>query len=289
MLWTTTAFSQVSVVVPFSAGGPTDRIARAYTEALNEEDPTTRYFVENVVGAGGAVASKKVVESKQPTLYVASAAIFISSAIPDQSGVYFDVLKEVEMVSSLGWIPIVLMSNQLNVNQINPSIFFGHAGVGSTAQLMTASLNQNFKFPFQTIAYKGSSDSILALLRNEIQYSFYFIKEAMVYDGQRGLKVIGIAGTQRNSKLPHVPTFQELGIKNFELAKGVHYLYANKATPSATLIRIHLAITKVKRSSARIAAFADNEGLVIEKTSNEKDVFNKDAEFWKRLTIQATK
>lgn len=285
-------YAQINVVVPFSVGGPADRIARIYTEILNENDSLTKYFVENIVGAGGTIASKRVIENKQSMLYVSSPAIFVGNSLPDQylpKGFKFDILKDIEFVSTLGWFPIVLMSNQSSLSSLSPKHFFGHAGIGSSSHLMLSLLNQNYKFTFQSVAYKGSSDSIIALIRNEIQYDFHFIKEAMVYDGQKNIKALAIASTKRNNKLPNVPTFLELGIQNFENARGVHNLFANKSTPQSTIRKIQSIINNSKLSNQQLINFADNEGLVIEKISNEKEVFMKDAEFWKKLTIQAIK
>lgn len=278
-----------NVIVPFSAGGPTDRIARVLVESLNQQQ-NEKYLVENLPGGGGQIAFHKAVESTSPYLIFSTSTVIINSQLPQKflpaPNKY--TIEDFVPVNILGEVPLVLVTNLKGLEDINNSAFFAHGGLGSTAHISAAFFNTNYNFSFNFIPYKGSSDSLPAMIRNEVNYEFHFLADARKYHGYKNIKAIAITGTKRDKNMMDVPTFAELGMKSMNNVTAGFYLVSNKRFSQEAVQKLNNRITALKKENIWFINALEQEGIVINHDVTPNRTFDSHARNWKQI-IQESK
>ena len=282
------AKNTVVVVVPFSPGGTTDTFARKLVETLNTLDNSNRYVVENVSGAGGLISFRRVVNNPEPMLLFTSPAVIIAEVTSGKTPGY-SLEKDLVLVSYIGEIPMCLISNRTDdLKKLTTDTMIGHGGIGSTSHLLGVLLSQQYVNPPTLIAYKGGSDATIALMRNEIHYYFHFIDQCRIYHDQKGLTTIAVTGRERDKKyLSNVPTLSEIGIKGFESASGGAYLMANKKMSAESVTRLNDLVFEVKYKNQSFALFADKNGLFVNTSGRDEEIFKQQIEYW-RFAVSRT-
>lgn len=278
-----------NVIVPFPAGGPTDRIARVLVESLNQQQ-NEKYLVENLPGGGGQIAFHKAVESTSPYLIFSTSIILINSQLPQKflPAPNRYTIEDFVPINILGEVPFVLVTNLKGFESLNNNAFFAHAGLGSAAHISAAFFNTNFNFKFNFIPYKGSSDSLPAMIRNEVNYEFHFLADARKYHGYKNIKAIAITGTKRDKNLLDVPTFAELGMKSMNNVTAGFYLVSNKRFSQEAVQKLNNRITALKKENTWFINALEQEGLVINHDVTPDKTFDSHAKVWKQI-IQESK
>lgn len=245
----------VTVVVPYSAGGFTDIMARLLSKLLSEKwgHPVV---VENVVGAGGNLGASKVARSAPDgyTLLVSNTATnsinqFIYKKID------FDPVKGFEPVILIIKTPnAVIANNEVPANSIeeivklvktDPGKFnYGSSGVGTTAQLTGALFQDAAGVKLEHIPYKGSSGVMTALQGNFVQMAFdNSVAWAPLVEAGR-VKALAIASLKRSPLMPAVPTMDEAGFKGFESSSWFG-ISAPLATPKPIIEKLNADINAI--------------------------------------------
>jgi tripartite-type tricarboxylate transporter receptor subunit TctC len=193
-------FSQISlaktvtVVIPFSAGGPTDTLWRVINPELNENlsKHGIRLVIENLPGASGTIAANKIARtSDRLILGFFSPALAISSAlIPD--AVKYDV-NSINLVGYAGETNMIVVS-KLNRKDFekkckNDKIFFGSSGNGSTGHLLGSVVAKKIQCQeIIHVPYKGNSAAYVDLLAGRIDYLVDFSINALGYISNGSVK-----------------------------------------------------------------------------------------------------
>lgn len=223
---------EVKVIIPYSAGGPTDRVTRTILKYLN--DSTYKFIPEYKLGAGGIVAANFVASSKDETiLMVTSNALVTSPMLTDTST--YDLEKDFNLIEFLGIEPLFLVvksNSEINSFKdfINASkkenMPYGSAGVGTSGHISSAIISQNNN-NFIHVPYKGSAGIVIDLLNGQLKWILdseinigSFLK-----DGK--LKPIAVYSNKRLSEYPQIPTIKELGIDDKNFYRW-HILVSNK-------------------------------------------------------------
>src|SRR5690625_4934965 len=217
----------VKIVVPYSAGGFTDIMARSLAKLLTKkwDNPVV---VENVAGAGGNLGAGKVARAKPDgyTLLVSNTATnSINQYIYDDIG--FDPIDGFDPVILIIKTPNAVIVNQdLPVDSVkdlvkllkdNPNKYnYGSSGIGTTAQLTGALFQDAAKVQIAHIPYKGSSEAMTALQGGFVQMAFdNSVAWAPLIQAGKA-KALAVASAKHSSLLPNVPTLEEEGFKDFE-------------------------------------------------------------------------
>ena len=216
----------ITFVVPFTAGGGGDMVARLMARYLGERLKTP-VVVENKAGAGGTIGSAHVLRSP-PDGYT---LLNMSSSYAMQAAttlVPFDPVRDVQpilMVSRDPGVILVHASSKLRTGKDlyqaakqNPGrLTYGSAGIGTIAHLGMESLAYNMGVQMQHVPYKGSSQAFNDLLSGSIDlmlttstYGASFVKSGRAH-------ALGICGAERTDVLPQVPTFFEQGWPGYVL------------------------------------------------------------------------
>lgn len=218
---------QIRFVVPFAAGGGGDAIARMMAQRLSEQINDV-VAVENKAGAGGIIGSSFVLKSPPDgyTVLNMSSTYAIQAAIG--KNLNFDPINDMQpiiMVSRDPAILVVRADSPLNnakdliaAAKKNPGkLTHGSAGIGSLAHLGTEELAHLMGISLVHIPYKGSSQAFNDLLGGNVDMMLTSSTFAAPQLKGGRIKAVGIAGMQRLGSLPEVMTFEEQGIKNYNV------------------------------------------------------------------------
>jgi tripartite-type tricarboxylate transporter receptor subunit TctC len=251
----------VRIVVPFTAGGSTDVVARMVGQKLSETwgQPVV---IENRGGAGGNVGTDVVAKSAPDgyTLIMASGSITINPSIYPKMP--FDTKKDLVPITNVASGPMLVvvqdsapfksMKDLLAAAKAQPGkLNFGSAGVGSQVHLAAENLAFAAGVDLTHVPYKGESAAYNDLIGGQVQMMVGNIAVAAALVGPGRLRALAVTGKARSPLLPEVPTVSEAGLPGFENT-GWFGLLAPAGTPPDVINKIHrdtaavLAETQIK-------------------------------------------
>jgi tripartite-type tricarboxylate transporter receptor subunit TctC len=243
----------VRIVVGFTAGGPTDAIARIVAQKLSDS-LGQQFVVENIGGAGGNTAAGQVARATPDgyTIMAISTGFVVNPSL--YAKVPYDAVKD--------FVPVTLVAVSPNVVVVNPSVpaktlpelvqlirdnpgkySFAGPGVGSTPHLGGELFRLAFNLDLVHVPFAGAGPAIQATVGGHTPIAFTALPPALsaVQAGQ--LRALGIAASKRAAGMPDVPTFAEQGIKNQD-AETLTGIVAPAGTPKEIVDRLYREIAK---------------------------------------------
>ena len=267
----------VTILVPFAAGGTVDIVARTVGQRLTAELGKT-FIVDNRGGAGGSIATTAMVRSPPDghTLLFHHQGLVFNAALYDLP---YDTARDVVPVAYIGATPNVLVVNKdvpvrsvhdfLGLARAKPgSINYGSGGVGSAGHLPLELLQSMADLKMQHVPYKGSGPAIADLIGGQIQAMLLTIPAVMPYLEAGTLRPIATSGAKRSPALPNLPTLAEAGVAGFDYAPW-YGVFAPAGTPPAVVRKIHDSINKVI-SEPEIRDKLARQGLEVRAMSREE-------------------
>lgn len=248
----------ITVVVPFAAGGPTDRVARDLAEAMRKTmGGGANFVVENVNGAGGTIGATKVAKAAPDghTLLVWHIGMAATAGLYRK--LQYKPLEDFEYLGMINDVPMTLIGKpQLPANNYRDfenyiransgKLNIAHAGLGSASHLCGLMWQSavNAKEPMTTIPYGGTAPAMTALMGGQVDVMCdQTTNTTQQIEGGR-VKAFAVTTAKPLSGhklLKDYPTLQEMGLKGFDLTIW-HGLYAPKGTPPAVLAQINTAL-----------------------------------------------
>jgi tripartite-type tricarboxylate transporter receptor subunit TctC len=266
----------VRIVVPFPAGGSNDIIARILAQKLSERTGQ-QFVVENRGGAGGNIGADAVAKSSPDgyTLLVTAPPPLTTNAALYRS-LPFDPARDFAPVALLATVPIVLMVNpSLPVKNVQELVAlakaqpgklnFGSSGIGATNHLAGELLKRMTGIDIVHVPYKGAAPAMNDLIAGHIPMMFDNMPAVLPQVQGGSVRAIAVAGAQRASALPDVPTVAEQGIAGFE-AFAWFGMVAPASTPASvlgTLQREVATILKMPDAQKRFAELGADPGTVV--------------------------
>ena len=239
------AAAPLRIVVPFSAGGATDRLSRAVAQQLAalRNGPV---IVDNRAGAGTIIGAQSVARAAPDglTLLMATDSTlsinpFLYRTLP------YDPVRDFVPISMIARIPSQVLLNP-EVPARTPAEFIAHLrakpgklnygsfGIGSTPHLATSVFMARTKTSMTHIPYKGVAECVTALLTGEIQVLIASISAPLQQVRAGKIRPILALSAQRHPLLPDVPTASEAGLGDFRWSAW-YGLVAPAGTPGAAL------------------------------------------------------
>jgi len=212
----------MTLVVPFSAGGPTDFMARLLARPL-ERELGSQVIIDNRPGASGNIGTKQVIASKPDGLTLVHTTIAMQAInplmYPNQD---FNPARDLVSVGITGALPNVLVvhpSSGIKTiaeliakgKQKNAQLNFATFGPGSSPHFFGVLFEKLTQVAAIPIAYKGSGDAANDMLAGRIDYMFDSMTSATANVSAGKLVALAITSPQRSALLPNVPTLKELG------------------------------------------------------------------------------
>jgi tripartite-type tricarboxylate transporter receptor subunit TctC len=248
----------ISFVVPFAAGGPTDRVARDLAEAMRKSmGGGANFVVENVNGAGGTIAATKVAKSAPDGHTLLLHHIGMASAPALYRKLQYKPLDDFEYLGMINEVPMTLIGKpQLVANNYRDfenyiranagKLNIAHAGLGSASHLCGLMWQSaiNAKDAMTTIPFGGTAPAMNALVGGQVDLMCDQTTNTSGQIEAGRVKVFAVTTAKplsSNKLLKDVPTLQEMGLKGFDLTIW-HGLYAPKGTPPAVLAQINAAL-----------------------------------------------
>ncbi|MDP2254868.1 MAG: tripartite tricarboxylate transporter substrate-binding protein [Polaromonas sp.] len=248
----------ISLVVPFAAGGPTDRVARDLAEALRKSmGGNANFVVENVNGAGGTIGVTKVAKAAADGHTLLLHHIGMASAPALYRKLQYKPLEDFEYLGMINEVPMTLIGKpQLAANNYRDfenyiranagKLNIAHAGLGSASHLCGLMWQSaiNAKEAMTTIPFGGTAPAMNALVGGQVDLMCDQTTNTTGQIEAGRVKVFAVTTAKPllgNKLLKDVPTLQEMGLKKFDLTIW-HGLYAPKGTPPAVLAQINTAL-----------------------------------------------
>jgi tripartite-type tricarboxylate transporter receptor subunit TctC len=244
----------VTIVVPFAAGGPTDKVARDFAEALRKPLGGATIVIENVGGAGGTLGATKVARATNDGHTLLLHHIGMATAPALYRNLPFKTLEDFEFVGMINEVPMTLIGKpglpasnyaellkwlEANKGKIN----LANAGLGAASHLCGLLLQSQLKVDMQTVPYKGTGPAMTDLLGGQVDIMCDQTTNTTSQIEAGKVKAYAVTTTKRltTPALAKLPTLDESGLKGFNVSIW-HGLYAPKGTPKAVVDKLNAAL-----------------------------------------------
>lgn len=246
---------QVTLVVPFPAGGPNDIVARTLAERL-AADWKQPVVVDNKSGATGNVGAQFVARAPGDghTLLLTLDTSLTANPTIYGKRMGFNVDKDLRPVAVLGrFSQMLVVSPSTGIAEIKAftqatakaGLTYGSAGNASPGHLTMEGLNSLLTGgKFTHVPYRGNAPVLVDLLGGQVQAGFIATPTVAQHVTAGKLKALAVSGSQRSPLAPSVPTLSELGYGGATADFG-YALMAPGSTPDATVQQINAELRKV--------------------------------------------
>lgn len=248
-------------VVPFAAGGPTDAMARDIADKVSRQIGQT-IVIENAAGAGGTIGATKVAKA-QPDGYtfLVGHMGYMGAGPALYKKLAYDPVKSFEAVFRFPDTPLVMLvgansrfksvADLIAEAKAKPgTINFGNAGVGSTSHLIAALFEAKAGINVQSVAYKGVAPALNDLIGGQVDAIFDQSNTALPQVQGGRLRAIALTSlTPMPQQFPGVAPLAEKALPGFEAATW-YGLYAPAGTPKDVLQKMHQAYMKALTDKA---------------------------------------
>ena len=241
----------ITMIIPFSAGGPTDTVGRLTARAMGES-LKGQMIIENVAGAGGTIAAARVARSAPDGYTIFMHHIGQSTAPSLYRKLSYDVFQDFEPIGLVTDVPMTLVAKKdfpaKNLKELiayvkanKDKVTYANAGLGAASHLCGMLFMSAIQTDLTTIPYKGTGPAMNDLLGGQVDFMCDQTTNTTSQIKGGKIKVYGVTTKTRVPSLPDVPTMNEAGLPNFEVAVW-HALYAPKGTPKPIIDKLVKAL-----------------------------------------------
>lgn len=287
----------VTIVVPTSAGGANDAMARIIAQGLSAKlgQPV---IVENKAGANGAIASDFVVRAAPDGYTIMFGYIATHGINPALQKLKYDPVADFEPIGMVAASPTVLVANKavpvksakelVDYLKAKPGTYsYATAGNGTAPHIAGELFRLSAGVDVTSVPYKGSAPAVLDTIAGSTQYMFPSLFTAYPQIKGGKLKALGIAGDKRSPVLPDVPTLAEQGIANVSMSQW-YAMFAPAKTPKAVVTRLNAEMNAVLADKG-VQKRMEDQGAEVETGTPEqlKTLVQKEVARWKAVVSAA--
>jgi len=244
----------ITIVVPFAAGGPTDKVARDLAEVMRKSLGNQTVLIDNVGGAGGTLGATKVAKAAPDGYTLLLHHIGMATAPALYRNMQYKTLEDFEYLGLVVDVPMTLIGKpSLPANNYaelakwidanRGKINLANAGLGSASHLCGLLYQSTVKVDMVTVPYKGTAPAMTDLLGGQVDLMCDQTTNTTSQIEAGKVKAFAVTSSKRLSgaALSKLPTLDEAGLKGFQV--GIwHGLYAPKNTPKAVQDKINAAL-----------------------------------------------
>ena len=244
----------VTIVVPFAAGGPTDKVARDLAEAMRKPLGGASIIIENTAGAGGTIASNKVAKAPNDGYTLLLHHIGIGTAPSLYRTLPYKTLDDFEYLGMINEVPMTLVGRptlpannyaelakwiDANKGRLN----LANAGLGAASHLCGLLFQSAIKVEMTTVPYKGTGPAMTDLIGGQVDLMCDQTTNTSGQIESGKVKAYAVTTNRRltTPALKNLPTLDEAGVKGFNVSVW-HGLYAPRGTPKAVVDKINAAL-----------------------------------------------
>jgi tripartite-type tricarboxylate transporter receptor subunit TctC len=242
----------IRFVVPYSAGGIADLLARSVSQHLGPTLGQT-IVIENQPGAGGHLAGSSVAKGPADGYTLVLATIAHNAASSMYSKLTYNPGKDLK--------PVVVIAESAGVLVVNASvpvktvpefiayakahrISYGSAGYGSAIHLAAELFKSMATVDLMHVPYRGSAPAMTDLLGGNVQVMFENIPTALPHIQSGGIRALGVTSPKRSALLPEIPTIAESGVPGY-VAVPWYTISVASGTPDDVVLKLNKAINAV--------------------------------------------
>jgi tripartite-type tricarboxylate transporter receptor subunit TctC len=256
----------VTVVVPFSAGGPTDTVTRLVAEAMSK-DLGQQIIVENVGGAGGTLGAGRVANADPDGYTLLLHHIGMATSATLYRKLAYDTLNAFEYVGLVTEVPMTIVARKdLEPTDLKSLVEYAkankdtvtvaNAGIGAASHLCGMLFMSAIETPLVTVPYKGTGPAMTDLLGGQVDIMCDQTTNTTKQITGGTIKTYAVTSPKRLDVLPDVPTTTEAGLPAVQV--GIwHGLYAPKGTPAEVTERLSKSLQAALKDPNVVARFAE--------------------------------
>nr|WP_246475557.1 tripartite tricarboxylate transporter substrate binding protein [Diaphorobacter ruginosibacter] len=273
----------ITIIVPFSAGGTTDILARVIAQDLTRQLGQS-VVVDNRAGAGGNIGGALAARAPADgyTLFMGTVGTHaINAALYKKMP--FNPVKDFQPLSRVANVPNLLVANPNQPFRTVPELIayakahpgqvnFGSSGSGSSIHLSGELFKMMTKTDMVHVPYKGSAPAVTDLLGNQIAIMFDNMPSAINHVRAGKLRPIAVTTAKRSPELPDVPTIAEAGVPGYE-ATSWFGMFTVAGTPKPVVDKLSAALAKSLASPEVRTKIKEQGGEVVSETPEQFAAF----------------
>jgi len=256
----------VSLYVPFAAGGPTDTVARVLAQAMGKPMGQT-VIVENRPSAGGILAPEQVKNAKPDGYTILIHHIGMATIPTLYRQLRFNPLTDFEYIGLVNEVPMTIVAKPAMqakdlkefltyIKANKDKVTYANAGIGAASHLCGMLFMSAIQTDFLTVPYKGTGPAMNDLLGGQVDFMCDQTTSTTSQIKAGKIKVYGVTSPKRVSSLPDVPTLEEQGLKGANV--GIwHGLYAPKGTPKPVIDKLVSSLQEAMKDPTVNQRFTD--------------------------------
>ena len=256
----------VSMYVPFAAGGPTDTVARVLGQAMGKPLGQT-VIVENRPSAGGILAPEQVKNAKPDGYTILIHHIGMATIPTLYRQLRFNPLTDFEYIGLVNEVPMTIVAKPTMqakdlkefldyIKKNKDKVTYANAGIGAASHLCGMLFMSAIQTDFLTVPYKGTGPAMNDLLGGQVDFMCDQTTSTTSQIKAGKIKVYGVTSPKRVSSLADVPTLEEQGLKGANV--GIwHGLYAPKGTPKPVIDKLVSSLQEAMKDQTVNQRFAD--------------------------------
>ena len=275
----------ITIVVPFSAGGTTDLLARIVGKSLGQELGQS-VIIDNRAGAGGNIGAQLAARATPDgyTLFMGTVGTHaINEALYKK--LPYKPLGDFAPLTRVAMVPNILVANpkqpfktvgeMIAYGKANPGkLTYGSAGSGSSVHLSGELFKSMTGIDMLHVPYKGSAPAMNDLLAGQVSVMFDNLPSAMPHIKAGKLRSLAVTSAKRYPGLPNVPTIAESGVPGYE-ATSWFGLFTDKQVPAPVVAQLNAAIVKVLAKPEVVAQMKEQGAIAHPETPAQFETFIK--------------
>ena len=265
-VWAAFPEKEIRVVVPFTAGGPTDVVARTMADAMRKA-LNSPVIVENLDGAGGTRGAGSVAKAKPDGYTVLIHHIGMSTAPSLYRKLAYNPVTDFEMIGLINEVPMTIVARKdfpaanmkdfiAAVKKDSKKWNLANAGLGAASHLCGMLLQSALDTELTTVPYKGTGPAMTDLMGGQVDFMCDQTTNTTERIKAGSVKAYAVT-TKARLKTPgldKLPTVAESGMPNFEVTVW-HGMYAPKGTPKEALDKLNAALNTALKDPEVVKRF----------------------------------
>jgi tripartite-type tricarboxylate transporter receptor subunit TctC len=256
----------ITMIVPFSAGGPGDVIARILGTAMSATLKQS-FVIENVVGAGGTLGTNRVAKAPPDGYTLLLMHVGQATAPALYAKLPFDPIGDFSMIGLVTDVPMILVTRPnfpakdlkelvARIRSDGDKTTYGNVGLGSASQLCGLMFMSTTDTKLTSVYYKGGGPALNDVLAGHIDVYCDPATGPTPHIQSGTIKGYAITSKQRVATLPNVPTAAEAGLPAFDVTTW-YGLYAPRGTPKPVIAKLVAALQTALKDPALVSRFGE--------------------------------